>query len=238
MPGHGTPQLDVHNPADGSVLARVPLSAAADVDRAVQAAKKAFPAWSATPIKERVQVFFRYKALLEKHIDGLARLVTEENGKIDSEARAEVLKSAELTEFACSLPQITAGEVLEVSRGVECRIERYPVGVVASITPFNFPNMVPNWTIPNALALGNCMVLKPSELVPISAGRIAELLATAARRRSRRSATTPASKGSPSSARRRWPRSFTAAARPASSECWPSAARRTTSSSCRTPSRR
>ncbi len=161
------------------MLARVPLSAAADVDRAVQAARKAFPGWSATPIKERVQVFFRYKALLEKHIDGLARLVTEENGKIDSEARAEVLKSAELTEFACSLPQITAGEVLEVSRGVECRIERYPVGVVASIAPFNFPNMVPNWTIPNALALGNCMVLKPSELVPISAGRIAELLAEA-----------------------------------------------------------
>ncbi len=178
-PGLGAPQLDVHNPADGSVLARVPLSAAADVDRAVQAAKKAFPAWSATPIKERVQVFFRYKTLLEKHIDSLARLVTEENGKIDSEARAEVLKSAELTEFACSLPQITAGEVLEVSRGVECRIERYPVGVVASITPFNFPNMVPNWTIPNAVALGNCMVLKPSELVPISAGRIAELLAEA-----------------------------------------------------------
>jgi len=87
-----------------------------------------------------------------------------------------VLKSAELTEFACSLPQITAGEVLEVSRGVECRVERYPVGVVASITPFNFPNMVPNWTIPNALAVGNCMILKPSEMVPISAGRIAELL--------------------------------------------------------------
>jgi malonate-semialdehyde dehydrogenase (acetylating)/methylmalonate-semialdehyde dehydrogenase len=168
--------LDVFNPADGSVLSRVPLSAAADVDRAVQAAKAAFPKWSGMPIKERVQVFFRYKALLEKNIDELARLVTEENGKIDSEARAEVLKSAELTEFACSLPQITAGEVLEVSRGVECRVERFPVGVVASITPFNFPNMVPNWTIPNAIALGNCMILKPSELVPLSAGRIAELL--------------------------------------------------------------
>ena len=87
-----------------------------------------------------------------------------------------MLKSAELSEFACSLPQIAPGEVLEVSRGVECRIERYPLGVVASITPFNFPNMVPNWTIPNAIALGNCMILKPSELVPLSAGRIAELL--------------------------------------------------------------
>jgi len=169
-------QLDVTNPADGSVISRVPLSAADDVDRAVQAAQRAFPAWSATPIKERVQVFFRYKTLLEQNIDELAKLVTDENGKIDSEARAEVLKSAELTEFACSLPQITAGEVLEVSRGVECRVERFPVGIVASITPFNFPNMVPNWTIPNAIALGNCMILKPSEQVPISSGRIAELL--------------------------------------------------------------
>ncbi len=168
--------LDVTNPADGSVISRVPLSAASDVDRAVAAAKAAFPGWSGMPIKERVQVFFKYKALLEKNIDELAALVTEENGKVLNEGRAEVLKSAELTEFACSLPQITAGEVLEVSRGVECRVERYPVGVVASITPFNFPNMVPNWTIPNAIALGNCMILKPSEQVPISAGRIAELL--------------------------------------------------------------
>jgi malonate-semialdehyde dehydrogenase (acetylating)/methylmalonate-semialdehyde dehydrogenase len=142
----------------------------------VKAARNAFPAWSSTPIKERVQVFYKYKALLEKNIDELAALVTEENGKIAGEARAEVLKSAELSEFACSLPQIVTGEVLEVSRGVECRIERYPVGVVAAITPFNFPNMVPNWSLPNALALGNVMVLKPSELVPLSSIRIAELL--------------------------------------------------------------
>src|ERR1041385_7001575 len=174
--GDGARTLDVTNPADGSVISRVPLSGTAEIDCAVDAAKKAFPAWSGMPIKERVQVFFRYKTLLEKHIDELSALVTEENGKIESEARAEVLKSAELTEFAVSLPQITAGEVLEVSRGVECRIERYPVGVVASITPFNFPNMVPNWTIPNAIALGNCMILKPSELVPLSSNRIAELL--------------------------------------------------------------
>ncbi len=168
--------LDVFDPSSGEVISRVPLSQAKEVDAAVRAAKAALPAWAATPIKERVQVFYRYKALLERDIDALAALVTEENGKIASEARAEVLKSAELTEFACSLPQIAAGEILEVSRGVECRVERFPVGVVASITPFNFPNMVPNWSIPNALALGNTMVLKPSELVPLSAGRIAELL--------------------------------------------------------------
>jgi malonate-semialdehyde dehydrogenase (acetylating)/methylmalonate-semialdehyde dehydrogenase len=173
------PTLDVYDPSSGAVLSRVPLSSGREVDAAVVAAQAAFPAWSATPIKERVQVLYRYKTLLEQHIDELAALVTEENGKIAVEARAEVLKSAELTEFACSLPQIVTGEVLEVSRGVECRVERYPVGVVASITPFNFPNMVPNWSIPNAIALGNCMILKPSELVPLSARRIVELLAEA-----------------------------------------------------------
>ena len=167
--------LDVTNPASGDVIARVPLSAAREVDRAVAAAAKAQPTWAATPIKERVQVLFRYRTLLERHIDELTALVTEENGKIASEARAEILKSIELTEFACSLPQIATGIVLEVSRGVECRVERFPVGIVACITPFNFPNMVPNWTLPNALALGNCVILKPSELVPLSSIRIAEL---------------------------------------------------------------
>src|SRR4030095_2175586 len=170
------PFIDVYNPSDGSIISRVPMSTRDDVDAAVTSAERAFPTWSRTPIKERVQVFYRYKALLEKHIDELSALVTEENGKIASEARAEVLKSAELTEFACSLPQIMPGEVLEVSRGVECRIERYPLGVVASIAPFNFPNMVPNWTIPNAIALGNCMILKPSELVPRSPGRVTRLM--------------------------------------------------------------
>ena len=176
---NGSDHLDVTNPTDGSVISRVPLSGMTEVDRAVAAAKKAQPAWAATPIKERVQVFYRYKTLLEKNIDELAALVSEENGKIRNEAEAEVLKSAELCEFACSLPQIIPGEVLEVSRGVECRVERYPVGIVASIAPFNFPNMVPNWTIPNAIALGNAMILKPSEQVPLSAGRIAELLTEA-----------------------------------------------------------
>ncbi len=168
--------LDVHNPSDGSVISKVPLSSREDVDRAVTVAQAAFPAWWATPIKERVQVFYRYRSLLQRDIEELTALVTEENGKVAAEARAEVLKSMELTEFACSLPQIAAGEVLEVSRGVECRIERFPLGVVASIAPFNFPNMVPNWTIPNAIALGNCLILKPSEMVPLSANKIADLL--------------------------------------------------------------
>lgn len=173
------PLLDVHDPSTGQVISRVPLSTHREVDEAVRAAARALPAWAALPIKERVQVFYRYRALLEHHIDELAALVTEENGKVESEARAEVLKAVELTEFACSLPQIASGEILEVSRGVECRIERFPVGVVASVVPFNFPVMVPNWTIPNAIALGNCLILKASELVPLSAGRIAQLLTDA-----------------------------------------------------------
>jgi len=172
----GNGKIDVHSPIDGLVISQVNLSTAEDVDKAVQAAKAALPSWSETPIKERVQIFFRYKQLLEENMDELTKLVQEENGKTYNEAQAEVLKSAELTEFACSMPQLISGELLEVSKGVECRVEHFPVGVVASISPFNFPNMVPNWTIPNALVLGNTMILKPSELVPLSANRIAELL--------------------------------------------------------------
>ena len=168
--------LPVISPLDGAELSTVPMSAKEELDKAVRAAKAAFPAWSRTPIKDRVQVFFRYKFLLEKNLDELAQLVSRENGKTMGEAVAEIEKCIELTEFACSLPQLVTGEVLEVSKGVECRTEHVPLGVVASIVPFNFPSMVPNWTIPNAIALGNCMILKPSEKVPLSAGRIASLL--------------------------------------------------------------
>jgi len=168
--------LDVLSPIDGSIITKVFLSSAKDIDIAVRAAKKVLPAWSEMPIKERVQIFFKYKQLLEKNMEELTNLIVEENGKTYGEAKAEVLKSAELTEFACSMPQLLSAELLEVSKGVECREERYPVGVVASISPFNFPNMVPNWTIPNALVLGNTMILKPSEIVPLSAMRIVEIL--------------------------------------------------------------
>jgi malonate-semialdehyde dehydrogenase (acetylating)/methylmalonate-semialdehyde dehydrogenase len=171
-----TDSLPVTNPSVGEVIVNVPLSSARDVDTAVQSAKAALHDWSSTPIKERAQIFYRYKALMEKNMVDLAELVNEENGKVMAEATAEIEKAIEVTEFACSMPQLAAGEILEVSKGVECRIDRYPVGVVASISPFNFPNMVPNWTIPNALVLGNTMILKPSELVPLSSLRIAELL--------------------------------------------------------------
>ncbi|MBI3124726.1 MAG: CoA-acylating methylmalonate-semialdehyde dehydrogenase [Ignavibacteriales bacterium] len=168
--------IDVISPLDGTIISTVPISGAEAIDNAVTAALKAFPSWSAKPIKERAQIFFKYKTLLEKNLNELAELIHEENGKTISESVAEIEKSIEVTEFACSLEQLAAGEVMEVSNGVECRVERYPVGVVACITPFNFPLMVPNWTIPNSLVLGNCMILKPSEHVPLSANRIADLL--------------------------------------------------------------
>jgi len=172
----GARKIEVISPIDGAPLAEMPCSSPADLDKAVKAARAAFPAWNRTPIKERVQVFFRYKYLLEKNLSELAALVSTENGKTIGEGVAEIEKCIELTEFATSLPQLVMGEVLEVSKGVECRTEHVPLGVVASIVPFNFPAMVPNWTIPNALALGNCMIIKPSEKVPLSVARIAVLL--------------------------------------------------------------
>ena len=171
--------LEVFSPVSGELISNVPLSTADVVDSAVRAAKEAFPAWSDLSIKERAQVFYRYRHLLEKYFEELVELITEDNGKTLEEAKAEVSVSIEMVEFATSLPELTMGEIEMVSRGVECRSERFPLGVVASITPFNFPNMVPNWTIPNALVLGNTMVLKPSEQVPLSANRIGELLAEA-----------------------------------------------------------
>ncbi len=168
--------LDVVSPIDGNHLSRVPMSPVEELNAAVASAKEAFEGWSQAPIKERVQVFFKYRYLLEKNFDELTALVAEENGKTWDEAKAEVEKSIELTEFACSMPQLVSGEILEVSKGVECRTEHFPLGVVASIVPFNFPLMVPNWTMPNALVLGNAMIMKPSELVPLSCLRMAELL--------------------------------------------------------------
>lgn len=168
--------LDVVSPVDGNLLSTVPMSTADELNAAVESAKNAFESWSKTPIKERAQVFFKYRYLLEENLDELTALVSEENGKTWDEAKAEVEKSIELTEFACSMPQLISGEILEVSKGVECRTEHFPLGVVASIVPFNFPLMVPNWTVPNALVLGNAMIIKPSELVPLSCLRMAELL--------------------------------------------------------------
>ncbi|MFT4603651.1 MAG: malonate-semialdehyde dehydrogenase (acetylating)/methylmalonate-semialdehyde dehydrogenase [Rhodothermales bacterium] len=168
--------LPVTAPGTGEVITEVPMSTVADLDTAVQAATAAQKDWAAMPMKDRVQVLYRFKALIERDEDRLCEVVTLENGKTIPESRGSVLRAVECVEFACSLPQIAPGLVMEVSRGVQCRTSREPLGVVAGITPFNFPFMVPLWMVPMAIALGNAFVLKPSEQTPLSAMELARLL--------------------------------------------------------------
>lgn len=172
----GEETLDVINPRYGKAMSTVTMSTREDVDRAVRAAKAAFPAWRDWPMRERAQVFYKFKELMERDLEELSWLVSHENGKTFGEARAEVLKSIECCEFGCALPNMAGGPQLVVSRGVECREVYEPLGVCAGVTPFNFPYMVPMWMLPQVLVSGNTFVLKPSEQVPLSTLRMAELL--------------------------------------------------------------
>ncbi|MFY0544274.1 CoA-acylating methylmalonate-semialdehyde dehydrogenase [Brevibacillus sp. H7] len=168
---------EIPNPATGEIMSRVPLSTRDDVDAAVQAAKAAFPAWSETPVVERARVMFRFQHLLFQHQDELARMITMENGKNLPEAQAELLRGIEMVEFAAGMPTLMMGETLpNIAKSIDCQVLRFPLGVVAGITPFNFPVMVPMWMYPIAIAAGNTFVLKPSERTPLSCIRIAELL--------------------------------------------------------------
>ncbi len=169
----GLPSQAVDNPRWGRPIARVQMSSAADVASAVAAGKAAQPAWGAMPIRERAQVLFRAREIMLRDLRELAWLVSHENGKIYAEAEAEVLKGIECLEYGCSLPNLAAGELLEVSRGVSCELTYEPLGVVAGIVPFNFPCMVPLWMLPQALVGGNAFVLKPSERVPLSSLKLA-----------------------------------------------------------------
>jgi malonate-semialdehyde dehydrogenase (acetylating)/methylmalonate-semialdehyde dehydrogenase len=169
--------VDVTNPATAEVLARTPLSTAAEVDAAVQSAADAFPAWRRTPPGERVQYLFKLKNLLEEHLGELARLITEENGKTLAEAKAELRRGIENVEVACGIPMMMQGYNLEdVTPGVDEMLIRQPLGVVAAIVPFNFPAMISFWFLPYAIACGNTFVLKPSERVPLTMRRIFELV--------------------------------------------------------------
>lgn len=168
---------DVPNPATGELLSQVPISTKADVDKAVQAAKDAFPGWSETPVVDRARIMFRFHHLLTKHEEELARMITLENGKNLPEAHAELLRGLEMVEFACGMPTLLMGESLpNIAKSIDSHVLRFPLGVVAGITPFNFPVMVPMWMYPIAITAGNTFVLKPSERTPISSVRIAELL--------------------------------------------------------------
>ncbi|HET9847680.1 MAG TPA: CoA-acylating methylmalonate-semialdehyde dehydrogenase [Candidatus Dormibacteraeota bacterium] len=167
----------IPNPATGETIASLPYSTREEIDEAVAAAKKAFAGWSETPVPDRAQVMFRFKALFDTHFEELSALVTQENGKTLEESRGEVKRAIEVIDFACGAPTLMMGQNLDqIARGIDEQLTRFPVGVVAGITPFNFPNMVPLWMIPVAIVLGNTFVLKPSQLTPLSAMRIAELL--------------------------------------------------------------
>jgi malonate-semialdehyde dehydrogenase (acetylating)/methylmalonate-semialdehyde dehydrogenase len=172
----GVPTVPVHNPSVGEVIAETPLCGASVVDEAVQAAARAFPAWMETPPVERARILFRLKVLLEERFEELARSVTTEHGKTLAEARGDVRRGLENIEYACGAPSLLMGESAEnVARGIDCDSIRQPLGVVAGITPFNFPAMVPLWMWPIAIACGNTFVLKPSEKVPLTSILIARL---------------------------------------------------------------
>ncbi|MFV8325484.1 CoA-acylating methylmalonate-semialdehyde dehydrogenase [Flavobacterium sp. ZS1P14] len=166
----------VISPLDGNELTTFKESTMEDLNTIIRFAQKAQKAWQKVTLKERVQVFYKYKQLLEQNSAELTEIIYRENGKTHSEAKTEIDKAIELTEFACSLPQFVNGENMEVSKGVYCSSTKLPLGIVASIVPFNFPTMVPHWTIVNAIALGNAFILKPSEAVPISSQYTAKLL--------------------------------------------------------------
>ena len=172
--------LPVVNPATGQTLGMTPLSPASEVDAAVEAASRAFPAWRATPAVDRARVLFRLKALLDQHHAELARTLTQEHGKILPETMGEVRRGIENVEHACGIPTLMMGETLEdIAPGIDCETIRQPLGVFGIITPYNFPVMIPLWFWPYAVATGNTVVLKPSEQDPVTHQKVVELAAEA-----------------------------------------------------------
>lgn len=171
-------QVDpIPDPATGENIAMLPYSTSREIQDAIGAARQAFPEWANTPVPDRAQVMFRLKQILEDRFEELSALVTQENGKTLPEARGEVRRAIEVVELACGAPTLLMGESLDqIAQGIDEELVRFPVGVVAGITPFNFPNMVPLWMIPIALVCGNTFVHKPSQRTPLSAVRLAELL--------------------------------------------------------------
>ena len=167
----------VFNPATGESIASLPYSSVADVNRAVESAHAAFQAWKETPVVDRVQPLYKFKALLDKHANEIAGILTRENGKTIDDARVEVRRAIQMVEVACGMPSLMMGDSLnDVARGIDSRTVREPLGVTVGITPFNFPAMVPMWMYPFALACGNTFILKPSEKVPMTPTRCVELL--------------------------------------------------------------
>ena len=175
--GTSTRAQDVFNPATGAVTGRVSLANVKDVDQAVASAQAAFPAWADTPPLRRARVMFKFLELLNQHRDTLAHMITAEHGKVFTDAQGEVTRGIDIVEFACGIPQLLKGDFTDqVSTGIDNWTMRQPLGVVAGVTPFNFPVMVPMWMFPVAIACGNTFVLKPSPLDPSPSLFMAELL--------------------------------------------------------------
>ncbi len=169
-------RYEIRNPAIGQVIAEVPFCTPAEVEEAVEAAAATFPAWRDTPVTQRVRVLFRYRESLDQHFEELSEMVTREHGKMLEEAQGSVRRGIEVVEFACGIPTLLMGETVEnISRGVDTYSIRQPLGVCGGIPPFNFPAMVPMWMFPLAIGCGNTFVLKPSEKVPMTATRLADL---------------------------------------------------------------
>jgi malonate-semialdehyde dehydrogenase (acetylating)/methylmalonate-semialdehyde dehydrogenase len=168
--------IDVFSPLYGDKVGSLRSSTSSDVDKLVAKAKEAFPAWRDTPLKERTQIMFRFREILLRDADKISTIVSLENGKTFGESKAGLMKGVEVLEFALSLQNLDSLGKMEVSRGVQCEYRREPLGVVASITPFNFPAMVPMWTIPIALTVGNCYVWKPSEKTPLTSQYLGQAL--------------------------------------------------------------
>lgn len=172
-----TDYLDVTNPATAEVLGRTPFSPAAEVDRAAQAAQAALDGWRRTPPTERIQFLFKLKYILDAEFENLSRLITQENGKVIGEARGEMRRAIENVEMACGIPALMQGDFSEdIAPGIDEFMIRQPVGVCATIAPFNFPGMIPFWFMPYALACGNTYIVKPAERTPLTMTRIMELI--------------------------------------------------------------
>jgi malonate-semialdehyde dehydrogenase (acetylating)/methylmalonate-semialdehyde dehydrogenase len=178
MPAQSLDTLEIINPATAEPIAEVELASPAEVAKVVETAAAAFPAWRETPPPDRIQFLFKFKQLLEQHYDEIARITTQENGKTLAEAKAELRRGIENVEVACGIPTLMQGYNLEdVARGIDEIMIRQPLGVVAAITPFNFPAMIPLWFLPYAIACGNTFILKASERVPLTARKLFDLLA-------------------------------------------------------------
>jgi malonate-semialdehyde dehydrogenase (acetylating)/methylmalonate-semialdehyde dehydrogenase len=179
-PSTGSRSGDVFNPSTGKVIAKVPFCTKSEVDQVIEAAHAALPKWREIPVVQRAHVMFKFRELMVKHAEEIARCVTREHGKTLPEARASVTRGIEVIEFACGVPSLIMGQSIQnIARNVDCETIRHPVGVCAGITPFNFPAMVPLWMYPIAITCGNTFILKPSEKVPLASVMIGKLLVEA-----------------------------------------------------------